>query len=42
MNQEKIGQFIRKLREEKDLTQEDVAKKVLHGRDAVSKWERGL
>ena len=41
MNQEKIGQFIRKLREEKDLTQEDVAKKVLHGRDAVSKWERG-
>ncbi len=41
MNQEKIGLFIKKLREENSLTQEELAKKVFHGRDAISKWERG-
>ncbi len=41
MNQEKIGLFIRKLREEKSLTQEELAKEVFRGRDAISKWERG-
>ena len=41
MNQEKIGLFIKELREEKKLTQDELAKKVHRGRDAISKWERG-
>lgn len=41
MNQEKIGLFIKTLREEQSMTQDELAKKVFRGRDAVSKWERG-
>lgn len=41
MNSDKIGNFIKKLRLEKGLTQEDLANKVFVGKGAVSKWERG-
>lgn len=42
MDNQRIGEFIRELRKEKDLTQKDVAE-ALHITDrAVSKWERGL
>lgn len=42
MNQEKIGNFISKLRKEKKLTQEQLAEKLGITKNAVSKWERGL
>ncbi len=42
MNQEKMGEFIAKLRKEKKWTQEDLAQKLLVDRTMVSKWERGL
>ena len=41
MNSDNIGKFIKKLREEFCLTQEELANKVHIGREAVSKWERG-
>lgn len=41
MNTKKIGNFIKKLREEKGLTQEQLAEKVFIGRGAISKWETG-
>lgn len=41
MNQEEIGQFILKLRKEKNMTQEELAKR-LHVTDrAISHWEKG-
>ena len=39
MNKEKIGKYIKFLRERNNLTQEELAKKVLVTREAVSKWE---
>ncbi len=42
MENEKIGSFIKKLREEKNLTQEELARLIPIGRGAVSKWERGV
>ena len=42
MNIEKIGKFIKELREEKGLTQDELAKKIPISRQAISKWERGL
>ena len=42
MDNEKIGLFIKKLREDKKLTQEELAKMIPISRQAVSKWERGL
>ncbi len=41
MNQEKIGKFIRGLRESKDMTQDDLADVVGVTRQAVSNWELG-
>jgi len=41
MNSDNIGKFIKQLREEFGLTQEELANKVHIGREAVSKWERG-
>lgn len=41
MNSDNIGKFIKQLREEKRLTQEELANKVHIGREAISKWERG-
>ena len=42
MNSEKIGKFILSLRNDKNLTQEELAELIPIGRGAVSKWERGV
>lgn len=44
MNQEKIGKFIANLRKEKNMTQQELAKKLGVTDRAISKWEnrRGL
>ena len=42
MNQEKIGKLIAELRKEKNLTQEELGRKLGVTKNAVSKWERGL
>ena len=42
MNYEKIGSFIKELRNEKNLTQKELAKKINVTDKAISKWERGL
>lgn len=42
MNQEKIGEFIQKLRKDKNLTQEELARKLNITKNAISKWERGI
>ncbi len=41
MDQEKIGKFIKKLREENNLTQKELADKLGVTFQAVSKWENG-
>lgn len=41
MNQEKIGKFVAKLRKEKNMTQQELAKKLNVTDKAVSKWENG-
>ena len=42
MKKETTGQFIKKLRTEAGMTQKDLAKLVYVGRQAISKWERGI
>lgn len=42
MNQQKLGNFISKLRKEKGLTQQDLANELNLTDKAISKWERGL
>lgn len=42
MNNQKIGDFIKDLRKEKNLTQKELADKLNITDRAVSKWERGL
>ena len=42
MNQEKIGNFIKSLRESHNMTQEELASLIPISRQAISKWERGL
>lgn len=42
MNNNKIGQFIQKLRKEKGLTQQELGNLLYVTDKAVSKWERGL
>ena len=42
MENQKIGNFIKELRKEKNLTQKELADKLLITDRAVSKWERGL
>lgn len=42
MNQQKFGNFISELRRDKNLTQQELAKKLGVTDKAVSKWERGL
>lgn len=42
MNPKKIGNFIVELRKIKGLTQKELATSVHIGREAISKWERGL
>ena len=41
MNLDKIGNFIRELRKDKNMTQEELANKLHIGREAISKWENG-
>ena len=41
MNQERIGEFIKVLRKEKGLTQEELAEKLDVSFKSVSKWENG-
>ena len=42
MDKQKIGNFIRERRKEKDLTQQELAEKIGISDRAVSKWERGI
>jgi len=42
MNQEKMGKFIKKLREENNYTQKDIGDKLGISDNSVSKWERGI
>ena len=42
MNQEKIGKFIAKLRNKKNMTQTELGEILGVSYKAVSKWERGL
>ena len=42
MDQQRIGQFIKFLRKENELTQQDLADKLGVTNRAVSKWENGL
>lgn len=42
MDEKKIGQFIAKLRKERNMTQEDLANTLYIDRSVVSKWERGV
>ena len=41
MDQKKIGSFLRELRKEKDLTQEQLAEKLYVSGRTVSRWETG-
>lgn len=41
MNQVEIGKFIRELRKEKNMSQNDLAKKLYLSRNAISRWENG-
>ena len=41
MNQEKMGKFLRQLRKEQGLTQEELAEKFYTSSRTVSRWERG-
>ena len=41
MNQVKIGEFLRELRKEKGLTQEQLAEQFNTSRRSVSRWETG-
>ena len=42
MNQQKIGQFIRELRKERELTQEQLAETLGVSGRSVSRWENGV
>lgn len=41
MNQKKIGSFLKELRKEKDITQEQLAEKIKVSGRTVSRWETG-
>lgn len=42
MNQKKIGDFLRKLRYEKELTQIQLAEILFVSNKSVSRWEKGV
>ena len=41
MNQEKIGKFLKELRKQKGLTQEQIAEKFNVSNRTISRWENG-
>ena len=41
MNQQRMGEFLRQLRKEKGLTQEELAEKFYTSSRTVSRWETG-
>ena len=41
MDSDKIGKFLKHLREEKQLSQNELAEKLYVSRTLVNKWERG-
>ncbi len=41
MDQKKIGSFLKELRKEKDITQEQLAEKIKVSGRTVSRWETG-
>ncbi len=41
MNQEKIGRFLKELRKQKGLTQEQIAEKFNVSNRTISRWENG-
>lgn len=41
MNQQKVGQFLRELRSEKNITQSDLAERLGVSNRSVSRWENG-
>ena len=42
MDQKKIGEYIKTLRENEDLTQDQLARELAITRQAISKWETGV
>ena len=42
MDQKKIGSFLKELRKEKDITQEQLAEKINVSGRTVSRWETGI
>ena len=42
MDQKKIGSFLKELRKEKDITQEQLAEKIKVSGRTVSRWETGV
>lgn len=42
MDQKKIGRFLKELRIEKDITQEQLAEKIKVSDRTVSRWETGV
>lgn len=42
VTQEDVGKFLKSLREEKNLTQDELAKKINYSRDVISRIEKGL
>ena len=42
MNQKRTGEFLKQLREEKKLTQEQLAEKFFVSGRTVSRWETGV
>ena len=41
MNQEKVGKFLKELRKQKGLTQEQIAEKFNVSNRTISRWENG-
>ena len=42
MNQQKVGRFLKTLRSEKSITQEELAEKLGVSNRSISRWENGI